>query len=77
MQSVNPTVIPRNHLVEDALQQAVYAMDLSAFHALLAAISQPYVASDLNDPYQQAPQAGFDDAYKTFCGTWLVKHARQ
>jgi uncharacterized protein YdiU (UPF0061 family) len=69
MKSVNPTVIPRNHLVEDALQQAVYANDLSAFHALLAAISQPYVASDLNDPYQQAPQAGFDDAYKTFCGT--------
>ena len=69
MQSVNPTVIPRNHLVEDALQQAVYANDLSAFQALLAAISQPYVASDLNDPYQQAPKAGFDDAYKTFCGT--------
>ena len=69
MQSVNPTVIPRNHLVEDALQQAVYANDLSAFHALLAAVSQPYVASDLNDPYQQAPKAGFDNAYKTFCGT--------
>ncbi|MEY3244011.1 MAG: hypothetical protein RJB20_251 [Pseudomonadota bacterium] len=69
MKSVNPTVIPRNHLVEDALQQAVYANDLSAFQALLAAISQPYIASDLNDPYQQAPKAGFDDAYKTFCGT--------
>ena len=69
MQSVNPTVIPRNHLVEDALQQAVYANDLSAFHALLAAISQPYVASDLNDPYQQAPTTEFDASYKTFCGT--------
>ena len=69
MQSVNPTVIPRNHLVEDALQQAVYANDLSAFHALLAAISQPYVASDLNDPYQQAPTAEFDASYKTYCGT--------
>lgn len=69
MQSVNPTVIPRNHLVEDALQQAVYANDLSAFHALLAAVSQPYVASDLNDPYQQAPSASFDLSYKTYCGT--------
>jgi len=69
MQSVNPSVIPRNHLVEDALQQAVYANDLSAFHALLAAISQPYVASNLNDSYQQAPAAGFDDGYKTYCGT--------
>jgi uncharacterized protein YdiU (UPF0061 family) len=69
MQSVNPTVIPRNHLVEDALQQAVYANDLSAFNALLAAVSQPYVASDLNDPYQQAPSASFDLSYKTYCGT--------
>jgi uncharacterized protein YdiU (UPF0061 family) len=56
-------------LVEDALQQAVYAKDLSAFNALLAAVSQPYVASDLNDPYQQAPSDSFDLSYKTFCGT--------
>jgi uncharacterized protein YdiU (UPF0061 family) len=56
-------------LVEDALQQAVYANDLSAFNALLAAVSQPYAASDLNDPYQHAPKTGFDDAYKTYCGT--------
>ncbi|CAN6134222.1 COG0397 Uncharacterized conserved protein [Methylophilaceae bacterium] len=69
MQSVNPTVIPRNHLVEDALQQAVYAYDLAAFEALLAAVSQPYVTSNPKDQFQQAPNAGFDQSYKTYCGT--------
>ena len=69
MQSVNPTLIPRNHLVEDALHAAVYAKDLSAFNALLAAVSQPYTAANALDPYQQAPSASFDQSYKTYCGT--------
>lgn len=69
MQSVNPTVIPRNHMLEEALHQAEYAKDLSAFHALLAAVSHPYSAPNSLDPYQQAPNPSFDDSYKTYCGT--------
>ena len=69
MQSVNPTVIPRNHLVQEALHAAVYADDLSAFNALVAAVTKPYIAPNVRDPYQQAPSASFDHSYKTYCGT--------
>lgn len=69
MQSVNPTVIPRNHLVEEALHAAAYADDLSAFHALLAAVTKPYTAPDASSQYQQAPSASFDLSYQTYCGT--------
>jgi uncharacterized protein YdiU (UPF0061 family) len=69
MQNVNPTVIPRNHLVEEALHAAVYTDDLSAFHALLAAVTKPFTPSDASDKYQQAPSASFEQNYKTYCGT--------
>ena len=37
----NPAVIPRNHQVEEALTAAT-AGDMAPFHALLAAIQQPF-----------------------------------
>jgi uncharacterized protein YdiU (UPF0061 family) len=68
MNSANPKVIPRNHLVEEALSAAENG-DMSLFNDLLAVLSDPY--ADLNHPdkYTQAPDATFDRQYKTFCGT--------
>ena len=42
MRSVNPAYIPRNHLVEAALQAAVTRQDFSRFEDLLAVLSHPY-----------------------------------
>lgn len=68
MRSVNPVVIPRNHLVEAALSAAVENEDYSSVHHLLAALANPF--SD--DPeYQRysVPPALSDHNYQTFCGT--------
>ena len=68
MNSVNPKVIPRNHLVEEALSAAENG-DMSLLNDLLAVLANPY--ADLNHPekYTQAPDEIFDRQYKTFCGT--------
>ncbi len=68
-QSVNPKVIPRNHLLEAALSAAVDRNDLTLFNELLTVVSNPY--ADLAHPaqYTQAPEHLSDAQYKTFCGT--------
>lgn len=69
MDSHNPAIIPRNHLVEQALSAAVDRNDLEPFKKLLEAVSDPYHSGDDYPEFTKAPPAGFDDTYKTFCGT--------
>ena len=42
MRSVNPAVIPRNHLVEEAIKFAVDEGDYSYFHKLVEIVERPY-----------------------------------
>ena len=68
MDKTNPAIIPRNHLVEEALAAAVDDNDIKLAEQLLAVTANPYTpATDVR--YMQAPQPGFDNQYKTFCGT--------
>ena len=67
MQTQNPLVIPRNHLVESALENAI-KNNKSQFNELLNLISKPYDYQSDHDNFQTIPD-GFDDCYKTFCGT--------
>jgi uncharacterized protein YdiU (UPF0061 family) len=67
MQQANPAYIPRNHLVEAALQAATENGDLQPFHALLDVLAQPYVERDGLARYTEANPA--PDDYQTFCGT--------
>lgn len=69
MDRTNPAVIPRNHLVEEALEAAVDHDDMAPFEALLKAVSTPFQADALPPEYTQGPNALFDRHYKTFCGT--------
>jgi serine/tyrosine/threonine adenylyltransferase len=64
MDRVNPAVVPRNHLVEDALAAAT-AGDLEPVGALLAAIRRPY---EPTERFTEPAPAG-DGPYVTFCGT--------
>jgi len=67
MRTVNPVVIPRNHLVEEALAAAENDDDLGPFQRLLAVLEKPYEAASVDSLYRAAPA---DDAgYRTFCGT--------
>ncbi|WP_414054562.1 protein adenylyltransferase SelO [Macrococcus equi] len=67
MQSVNPAVIPRNHLVEEALEDATIAQDYTKLHQLLAAISDPF--NDYHEARYLKPAPPSARVYQTFCGT--------
>ena len=68
MKKANPAVIPRNHLVEEALDAAVDSGDLGPFHRLLAALQAPYQERPELAAFQQPPPDSFRN-YQTFCGT--------
>ncbi len=67
MQTVNPTVIPRNHRVEEALE-AANRNDLAPLQQLLEVLAEPYKNDPLIAPYQAPPDES-KRVYKTFCGT--------
>lgn len=68
MRRVNPAFIPRNHLVEEALQQAVQRGDLSAFDRLAEVLARPYDDQPEHASYGEPPPSDFGP-YRTFCGT--------
>ena len=66
MKSSNPVVIPRNHLVEDALAAASEG-ELKLYLNLLDAVKDPYKDKEGLEYFKY--YSGDDDQYKTFCGT--------
>jgi len=69
MHASNQKVIPRNHLVEEALNAAVDGKDMSLLTDLLSTVSDPFGNHANQSKYTQAPEFLFDQQYKTFCGT--------
>ena len=65
----NPIYIPRNHLVEDAIQDAVTDQNLETFHTLLAAVTNPYERQQGFEHLEQPAPMAFAMNYQTFCGT--------
>ncbi len=65
--AANPAVIPRNHLVEAALDAAT-AGDMGPFAALLAAVSDPFGAEAGREAFVLPPPEGLA-AHVTYCGT--------
>jgi uncharacterized protein YdiU (UPF0061 family) len=68
MRAHNPAIIPRNHRVEEALDAAVERDDLAPTHALLAALSTPFV-DYANHAYYSVAAPDAAPPYKTYCGT--------
>lgn len=68
MRSANPQVIPRNHLVEAALDDAVDRNNFAAFDALLAAVRDPWRLRAPDDVFVQPPPRE-SAPHVTFCGT--------
>ena len=68
MMSCNPTLIPRNYLVEEALSEAETDGKFDKFNELNAIISSPYQLKKVNIKYLETPSKT-NIPYKTFCGT--------
>lgn len=62
----NPSVIPRNHLVEEALIEASESDNLKPFNELLEKLQRPFEFYK-SGIYQSPPLS--DLGYQTFCGT--------
>jgi len=69
MREANPRYIPRNYLVEEALDQYLEAGDLSKFKGLLTVLENPYTSKNMDSQFQQPPPREFDAEYTTYCNT--------
>ena len=65
MLNVNPSVIPRNHKVEEALTSA-NDDDLKVMNKLLSVLDKPYENQKDIEEYQSPSD---NKNYQTFCGT--------
>ena len=68
MRKANQDFIPRNHIVEEALNTAMWKQDFRPFEQLLDAVTRPY--DDRPDLDRYATPAGPEECVRqTFCGT--------
>ncbi len=68
MRSVNPLYVPRNHLVEEALEAAT-AGDMAPFEKLLDVVTNPFERQPGAERFAEPAPDGFSAGYQTFCGT--------
>ncbi len=68
MRRVVPAMIPRNHIVEQALIAATREGSLGPLYRLLDVLSRPFDHDRVPDAYRQPPPPG-SPPYRTFCGT--------
>ena len=68
MEGSNPVFIPRNHLVERAIEAAVESNDFSEMKTLLTILSKPYEEQSRYGEYMRPPKS-HEVVHQTFCGT--------
>jgi serine/tyrosine/threonine adenylyltransferase len=68
MRRTNPLFIPRNHLVEAALEAAVSRQDYQPFEQLLEVVTRPYDDQPNQERYA-TPARPEECVTQTFCGT--------
>ncbi|MEI6858497.1 MAG: YdiU family protein [Shewanella sp.] len=68
MNGVNPVYIPRNHLVEHAIEAAEKRADFEPFERLIAVLKTPFIFQSGAEDYAKSAPVSFGP-YTTFCGT--------
>ena len=66
MKSVNPLIIPRNHKVEESLQEA-NQNNFKPLNNLIKVLEKPY--NNQNDIQEYQYPKNSKEKYQTFCGT--------
>ena len=69
MDAVNPIYVPRNHLVEAALDAAAVDGDLTVFQTLLEHVTHPFEERPGSEAMAAPAPDDFAEDYITFCGT--------
>ena len=67
MRAINPAIIPRNHLIEEAIAAALKE-DFAPFNALVDALADPFSPRAVDAPFT-APPRPEQIITHTFCGT--------
>ncbi len=67
LNTVNPAAIPRNHMVQAALD-AAESGDMAPFHALLAQLQNPFAPETGREAFCLPAPTGYG-RYTTYCGT--------
>lgn len=65
----NPVYVPRNHLVEAAIEEAVTHENLETFNRLVDAVTDPYIRRNELVDLERPASLAFAQTYQTFCGT--------
>lgn len=68
MAKVNPVIIPRNHLVEEALNNLTQNQCSKSLTTLLNRVTEPYTEKE-GDTYYQTPPTEAQRVLYTYCGT--------
>ena len=67
LHGINPIYIPRNHLIQQVIDDA-YDGNVDSFHKLLEITSKPYEEVEKHGEFARAPKPN-ERVYQTFCGT--------
>ncbi|MCE2027233.1 protein adenylyltransferase SelO [Sessilibacter corallicola] len=68
IRTINPAYIPRNHQVNQAIDQAVDQNDFSLFNTLVDLLEEPFTYKTELAQFAAAPEAN-ETIFRTFCGT--------
>ena len=68
LKSINPIVIPRNHLIERAIKQGVENEDFSLMDDLMKVFKRPFDKTKEHIKYMSPPEDS-EKVNQTFCGT--------
>ena len=70
MKENNPIFIPRNHIVEEAIENASENNDFNKINELASLVKNPYISNNtINDNYIKPPSLNQSKNYQTYCGT--------
>ena len=68
MRKYNPIFIARNHLIDEAIKEAVNG-DMASINKILEILTTPYQYQDGLEKFIKPPSPNFEECFQTYCGT--------
>ena len=68
LKMINPSIIPRNHIVENIINQVVIDKNIGQLNELISMLKEPYNDYEEKHIFLKPPKEN-EDIKNTFCGT--------